>query len=227
MDDNVGQAELPESAQELAIFPVPAHAGRIGPRAPDPVPGSSPFPFTQAAYSSRRQQPASAAPGFGPRRRNAPGEPMTYQHVKIPAGGEKITVNKDYSLNVPANADHSLHRRRRHGIRHHAGDDQGRRRGGREGLRRQAQDPLDGDLRRREVDQGLRAGRLAARRDARDPQGLRRLDQGPADHARRRRHPLAQRGAAPAARPVRVPATDPVLQGRAVAGQGAGEDRTW
>ena len=28
---------------------------------------------------------------------------MTYQHVKIPAGGEKITVNKDYSLNVPAN----------------------------------------------------------------------------------------------------------------------------
>ena len=27
---------------------------------------------------------------------------MTYQHVKIPAGGEKITVNKDYSLTVPA-----------------------------------------------------------------------------------------------------------------------------
>ena len=26
---------------------------------------------------------------------------MTYQHVTIPAGGEKITVNKDYSLNVP------------------------------------------------------------------------------------------------------------------------------
>ncbi|HVJ73405.1 MAG TPA: NADP-dependent isocitrate dehydrogenase [Casimicrobiaceae bacterium] len=26
-----------------------------------------------------------------------------YQHVKVPAGGAKITVNKDYSLNVPAN----------------------------------------------------------------------------------------------------------------------------
>ncbi len=26
---------------------------------------------------------------------------MTYQHVKIPAGGQKITVNKDYSLTVP------------------------------------------------------------------------------------------------------------------------------
>ena len=28
-----------------------------------------------------------------------------YQHVKVPAGGEKITVNKDYSLNVP---DHPI-----------------------------------------------------------------------------------------------------------------------
>ena len=26
-----------------------------------------------------------------------------YKHVKVPAGGAKITVNKDYSLNVPAN----------------------------------------------------------------------------------------------------------------------------
>src|SRR4029453_6877937 len=30
------------------------------------------------------------------------GEPM-YQHVKIPAEGRKITVNKDSSLNVPDN----------------------------------------------------------------------------------------------------------------------------
>ncbi len=28
---------------------------------------------------------------------------MSSQHVKIPAGGQKITVNKDYSLNVPDN----------------------------------------------------------------------------------------------------------------------------
>jgi isocitrate dehydrogenase len=26
---------------------------------------------------------------------------MSYQHVKVPAGGQQITVNKDYSLNVP------------------------------------------------------------------------------------------------------------------------------
>ena len=24
-----------------------------------------------------------------------------YQHIKVPAGGQKITVNADYSLNVP------------------------------------------------------------------------------------------------------------------------------
>ncbi len=28
---------------------------------------------------------------------------MSYQHVKVPAGGQKITVNKDFSLNVPDN----------------------------------------------------------------------------------------------------------------------------
>ena len=44
---------------------------------------------------------------------------------------------------------------------------------------------------------------------------LRRLDQGPADDAGRRRHPLAERRAAPGARPLRLPAPDPVLQGRA------------
>ncbi len=27
----------------------------------------------------------------------------SYQHVKVPPGGQKITVNKDYSLNVPDN----------------------------------------------------------------------------------------------------------------------------
>ena len=26
-----------------------------------------------------------------------------YQHVKVPAAGQKITVNKDFSLNVPEN----------------------------------------------------------------------------------------------------------------------------
>ena len=126
--------------------------------------------------------------------------------VKIPADGRKITVNKDSSLNVPDNPIIPVHRGRRHRPRYYAGDDRGRRCGGRQGLRRQAQDPLDGDLRRREIDQGLRSRRVAARRDARDRQGLRRVDQGPADHAGRRRHPLAQRRAAAGARPLRLPA---------------------
>ena len=28
---------------------------------------------------------------------------MAYQHIKIPSGGEKIKVNKDFSLSVPNN----------------------------------------------------------------------------------------------------------------------------
>src|SRR5258706_9751181 len=28
---------------------------------------------------------------------------MAYQHIKVPTGGEKITVNKDFSLSVPDN----------------------------------------------------------------------------------------------------------------------------
>jgi hypothetical protein len=42
-------------------------------------------------------------------------------------------------------------------------------------------------------------------------------DQGPADHAGRRRHPLAQRRAAPGTRPLRLPAPGALLQGRALA----------
>ncbi|MGA0585325.1 MAG: NADP-dependent isocitrate dehydrogenase, partial [Castellaniella sp.] len=26
---------------------------------------------------------------------------MSYQHIKVPAGGQKITVNADFSLNIP------------------------------------------------------------------------------------------------------------------------------
>jgi hypothetical protein len=54
-----------------------------------------------------------------------------------------------------------------------------------------------------------------------------RLDQGPADHADRRRHPLAQRRAAPDARPVRLPAPGALVQGRAFAGQEPGRRSTW
>jgi isocitrate dehydrogenase len=54
------------------------------------------------------------------------------------------------------------------------------------------------------------------------PSGLPRLpglDQGPADHADRRRHPLAQRRAAPDARPLRLPAPGALVQGRAQPGE--------
>src|ERR1700752_891376 len=37
-----------------------------------------------------------------PHRNTLPGDlSHMYQHVKVPQGGQKITVNKDYSLNVP------------------------------------------------------------------------------------------------------------------------------
>ncbi len=51
------------------------------------------------------------------------------------------------------------------------------------------------------------------------------LDQGADDDARRRRHPLAQRRAAPAARPLRLPAPGAPLPRRAEPAQGPVEDR--
>ena len=148
-----------------------------------------------------------------------------FEHVKLPAVGEKITVNADYSAERSRPADRALYRGRWHGSRHHAGDDQGRRRRGGEGLRRQEEDPVDGDLRRREVDSRLRSRRLAASRDVADPQGIRGLDQGTADDAGRWRHPLAQRRVAPGTRPLRLPATGALLHGRAESGEGAREGR--
>ena len=56
---------------------------------------------------------------------------------------------------------------------------------------------------------------------------LPRRHQGPADHADRRRHPLAQRRAAAAARPVRLPAPGPLVQGRALARQAPRRRSTW
>ncbi len=66
---------------------------------------------------------------------------------------------------------------------------------------------------------------LAAGRDGRRVPRVPRVDQGSAHHADRRRHPLAERRAAPDARPVRVPAAGALVQGRALAGEGAGEGR--
>ena len=146
---------------------------------------------------------------------------MAYQHIKIPSGGEKIKVNKDFSLSVPDNPI----------IPYIEGDGTGvditpvmlkvvdaavkKAYGGK------TQDRLDGDVRRREVLQGVRRERVAARGDAGGGEGIRGLDQGAAHHAGRRRHPLDQRGAAPGARPLRLPAAGALVQGRALAAQGA------
>ena len=65
--------------------------------------------------------------------------------------------------------------------------------------------------------------RVAARRDARGVQGVPRLHQGTAHHAGRRRHPLAQRHAAPGARPLRLHPAGALLRGRRRPDEGAGE----
>ena len=50
-----------------------------------------------------------------------------------------------------------------------------------------------------------------------------RLHQGTADHARRRRHPFAERGAAPDSRSLRLRAAGEVLPGRAQPGEASGK----
>ena len=61
--------------------------------------------------------------------------------------------------------------------------------------------------------------RLAARRHARRLPRVPGRHQGPADHAGRWRHPLAERRAAADPRPLHVPAPGAVVRGRALAGQ--------
>ena len=90
-----------------------------------------------------------------------------------------------------------------------------------EGLRGQAQDRLGGGLRRREGVQAVR--QLAPRRDRRGLPRLSRRHQGAPDDPGGRRHPLAQRGAKAAPRPLRLPAPGPLVQGRPFAGEAAGQ----
>ena len=120
---------------------------------------------------------------------------------------------------------HSLHRGRRHRSRHLARERARARRGRGEGLRRQAPDRVDGGLRRREGQQAPE--HLAARRDRRGLPRVPGLDQGPAHDADRRRHPLAERRAAPDARPLRLPAARALVQGRALARCARPRRSTW
>ena len=68
-------------------------------------------------------------------------------------------------------------------------------------------------------------GLVAARRDGRRVPRVPHRDQGSAHHAGRRRHPFAERGAAPDPRPLRVPAAGALVPGRAVAGEAPGSRR--
>ena len=124
----------------------------------------------------------------------------------------------------PGQPHHPVHRGRRHRRRHHPRDEGRRRRSDREGVRRRALDPLDGGVRRREVDAPLRRRRVAARRDARGAARLLRLDQRPDDDSGRRRYPLAQRRPAPGARPLCLPPPRALLQRRPQPAQGPVED---
>ena len=124
----------------------------------------------------------------------------------------------------PRQSDYSVHRGRRDRRRYHAGHAEGRRCGGGQGLRRQAQDQLDGNLRRREGRRALRR-RLVPRRDAGRHARIRGLDQGSADHARGRRLPFAERGAAPGARSLCLPAPGALVHRRALAGARARQDQ--
>ena len=148
-----------------------------------------------------------------------------YQHVTVPAGGAKITVNPDFSLNVPDNPI----------IPYIEGDGTGvditpvmikvvdaavaKAYGGKRKIHWMEIYAGEKSTKVYGPDVWLPDETLAI------VKRLRRLDQGTADHAGRRRHPLAQRRAAPGARPLRLPAAGALFQGRALAGQGAREDR--
>ena len=126
---------------------------------------------------------------------------------------EKITMGRRHADRA-RRADHPLHRGRRHGRRHLAG-----RASASSTLPWRAKhgkrDRVEGGAGRRE---GVQAdGRLAARGDGGDVPRVPHRHQGTAHDAGRRRDPLAQRGAAPDPRPVRVPAPGPLVPGRALA----------
>ena len=114
----------------------------------------------------------------------------------------------------PRPPDPALHRGGRHRPGHLARVRARPRRRGREGLRRQEADPVDGGLRGAE---GVRQPPdVAPRRDDRRVPRVPRRHQGPAHDADRRRDPLAERRAPAAPRPLRLPPPRAVVPGRPV-----------
>ena len=147
---------------------------------------------------------------------------MSYTHVEVPKGGDKIGI-RDGKLQVP---DRPI-------VPFIEGDGTG------PDIWRASVRVLDAAVAKAyggkrkiawmEVYAGEKAFKqdqqLAARRDRRGLPRVPGRHQGPADHADRRRHPLAQRRAAADARPLRLPAAGALVQGRALAGQAPREGR--
>ena len=157
------------------------------------------------------------------RRVTSPGTTMSKPFTP-PANGQPITMGSGQQARRARQPDHPVHRRRRHGPRHLARERARARRRRREGVRRQAQDRL------------VRRSTPARRRTSSSTTGCPTRPSRPsastssASRARsttpdRRRHPLAQRRAAPDARPLRLPAAGALVQGRALARSSAREGR--
>ncbi len=147
------------------------------------------------------------------------------QHIKMPTTGQKITVNKNFTLNVP---DQPI-------MPYIEGDGTGVDitpvmikvvdAAVAKAYRRQEEDRLDGGVCRRKINQGLWPGRVAARRNARRSARICRFDQGPADDAGGRRNSLDQRRAAAGTRLVCLPAPGSLFQRCAEPAERAGKDR--
>ena len=142
--------------------------------------------------------------------------------IQVP--GRRQDLHPQRQAAGPRRPDRSLHRGRRHRPRHLARQRaRARRRGRRRPTAASGRSPgwRSTPARRR----SRKFEDLAARRDRRRLPRVPGRHQGPAHHADRRRHPLAQRRAAPDARSLRLPAAGALVQGRALAGQASREGR--
>ena len=169
--------------------------------------GRSARPRPNAAGSQPVDRLAELNFGIVPRapdfRAVHPSEPShMYQHIKVPPP-EEDHRQRGLLPQCARPADHSVHRGRRHRLDitpviKVVG-------GRRQGVRRQEEDPLDGDLRRREVDGSTAPTSGCPRKPCRPCARYVVSIRGP----RRRRWAaasLAQRRAAPGTRPLRLPA---------------------
>ena len=147
-----------------------------------------------------------------------------YQHIKVPAKGEKITVNKDFSLNVPANPI----------IPFIEGDGTGV--DITPVMRKVVDAAVNGAYGASARSSGWKclpgknparsmAKTSGCRRKPSGRQGIRGLDQRPADHAGGRRNPLDQCRLAPGTRSVCLPASGALFQGRTQPAQASGKNR--